>query len=401
MESLISWKCEHGEYSIRKNKMITIEEISSLDGFWQMRDKWDYLLKESGMDNIFLSFDWMLTWWRYFSKGNSLFILKIIDDGQLIGIAPLMIHKHVLFGLPVKTIFFMGTVISDRMDFILTGPKKKESILEVLGYIMKNASRWDIVDLQEMADITGNSQILRECIKALNFSAVFGTDTKSFYISFRDVDKRNFSKSFFSRNIRMRLRAASNRAKRDMASEFEFKRFLNPDNNGVSLEDLLAEMERIEKASWKGKGCVGVFLNPRTRIFHREIIKNYFKKGMIDISFLSINGRNIAYQYNYFCNARLYGYSTAYDSRYSRLSPGLVLQIYILENSCQSMIEEVDCLRGEEEWKSRLTSDYKIHARTRIFNKTARSEFLFILQSLIFPHLKKAKEHILRLKQVL
>jgi hypothetical protein len=68
-----------------------------------------------------------------------------------------------------------------------------------------------------------------------------------------------------------------------------------------------------------------------------------------------------------------------------------VLQIYVLQSCYESAINEVDFLRGEENWKSRLTSDYKIHARTRIFNRTMYSKFLFILQSYILPYLRNKK----------
>ncbi|HAZ09628.1 MAG TPA: hypothetical protein DCY56_00770 [Candidatus Omnitrophica bacterium] len=370
--------------------MITIEEIFNLDGLKQMEDNWGYLLKESGVDNIFLSFDWILTWWRCFSRGNSLFVLKIMDKDQLIGIAPLMIRRHTFFGLPVRTIYFIGTVVSDRMDFILTGPKKKESILAVLNYIMKNSSRWDFVDLQEMSDTTGNFHILRECIKELNLPAMSGIDERSFYIAFRNIDKGKFLKTF-SKNIQRQFKNVKNRVSKEMDSEFEFKRFVNTNGNGISPEELVSEIERIEKASWKGKACSGLFSEASTKFFHNEIIKGYFKKGLVDISFLSIKGRNIAYQYNYSYNARLYNYSVAYDTKYSRFSPGLVLQIHVLESCCDSIIDEFDFLREEAEYKNRLTSDYKIHARTRIFNGAVYSKFLFILQSCILPYLKNKK----------
>jgi lipid II:glycine glycyltransferase (peptidoglycan interpeptide bridge formation enzyme) len=276
------------------------------------------------------------------------------------------------------------------MDFILTGSKKKEAILAALNYIMENSSRWDSVDLQEMPDTTGNFFILREYIKGLNLSAISGIDKKSFCISFRNINKGEFLK-IFSKHIRRQFKNAKEKVIREINSEFAFKRFANTNGNETSLEGLVSEIERIEKASWKGKACSGLFSEASTKIFHNEIIKGYFKKGLIDISFLSIKNRNVAYQYNYFYNTRLYNYSAAYDTKYSRFSPGFVLQIYVLQSCYESAINEVDFLRGEENWKSRLTSDYKIHARTRIFNRTMYSKFLFILQSYILPYLRNKK----------
>lgn len=370
--------------------MITIEETLNLEALKQMEDEWLALFRQSGIDNIFLDFDWIITWWRYFSKDNSLFVLKIMEGNKLIGIAPLMIRRRVFLGFTVRSILFIGTDISDRMDFILTGSGRKEAIMAVLNHIMKSSFRWDFMDLQEMSEATGNFKIFRECVKELKLPVILGIDAKSFYVPLRGADRDKFLKNV-SRDSKNRLKNIQNRLKADMDIEFGFKRYVNTNCSGISPEDLAFEIERIENSSWKGRVCSGLFSEKSSKNFHNEIIKSCFKKGLLDISFLSVKGRNIAYQFNYSHNARLYNYSAAFDARYSVFSPGLLLQNYVLESCCDSGMDEFDFLRGEEEWKNRITSNYKIHARTRIYKKSMYSKFLFIVRSCIMPKLKNKK----------
>lgn len=353
---------------------LAIQEISTLDGFKDIEKEWNTLLEKSKLNNFFLTFEWLSTWWKYFPMNSKLFILKVMYKDQLIGIAPLIIRQERLRGLAVNTVLFMGTKISDRMDFILTR-YKKESLLAVLKYLIKNSSRWDYMDLQQISKGTGNFYVLQECIKELRLPAIFGPEFKVFYASLRG-NRKDFMKTL-SKNTRKQLRKAENRANK-IQSPFTFKRFINKADTAPCTEDLLSEMERIEDISWQGQSRLGIFSETNSRLFHHEIIKSYIKKGLIDISVLAANGKNIAYTYNYYYGNRIYSYNLAYDSQYRRLSPGIVLMTYNLKDSFNYKIDEFDFLRGEEQWKRSLTSNYEIHARTKIFNNRAYSRFLYM-----------------------
>ncbi|MFA4991649.1 MAG: GNAT family N-acetyltransferase [Candidatus Omnitrophota bacterium] len=354
--------------------MIRIEEISTLAGFKDMEAEWGSLLGESGSTDLFLTFDWLFTWWKHFSAKNTLFILRITEGGVLVGIAPLMIRRYKLSGFPVRGVFFMGFPVSDRMDFILKGPDKAGYISAILKYLKANARRWDLADFQEMPGPSGNFRVLRERAGVLGFPAIHGDDKKSFYLSFRGT-RDDFLKSL-SGNTLQHLRKASRRLRKKDPG-FQCRRFIGALDGKMNPGELVSEMERIEGLSWKGGRGTGIFSRADTRGFHADIINNYFGKGLLDISFLRVNGANIAYQYNYLSGSRIYNYSIAYDRRYGDLSPGFALYINILEDSFGRGIDEFDFLRGDEGFKKSLASDYRIHARTRMFNHSPYSKFLF------------------------
>ena len=108
-----------------KTDMIKITEISEYKKFMDCKPEWENLLSRSRADNVFLTHDWIAGCIKYFYAGDRLLILNIFDGADLTGIAPLVIKKGGYFGLPIRTVSFIGTSISDRMDFILAGDKKE------------------------------------------------------------------------------------------------------------------------------------------------------------------------------------------------------------------------------------------------------------------------------------
>src|SRR3989338_1398324 len=103
--------------------MLKISRISNYNEFKIYSERWQDILSRSKISNVFLTYDWIGACIKHFHEHDRLLILNVFDNERLVGIAPLMIKKYKWFGLPVKTVFFIGTSISDRMDFILDGNK--------------------------------------------------------------------------------------------------------------------------------------------------------------------------------------------------------------------------------------------------------------------------------------
>src|SRR5574341_2578494 len=93
---------------------------------------WEDLLARTPAANIFLTVDWLHTWWRHYGGARRLCILAACEGKELVGLAPLMIEDCRLLGLPVfRRLAFLGTGISDRLDMLLT-PGLERAILEAM-----------------------------------------------------------------------------------------------------------------------------------------------------------------------------------------------------------------------------------------------------------------------------
>lgn len=66
----------------------TVERIANVSEFLALRDEWSELLRASDSDSLFLTWEWLYTWWRHLAEDRQLSILLVRRSGQLIGLAP-------------------------------------------------------------------------------------------------------------------------------------------------------------------------------------------------------------------------------------------------------------------------------------------------------------------------
>ena len=362
--------------------MLRISKISNYNEFKELKGAWGDLLSRAKIDNIFLTHDWVDAYIKHFCENQKLLILNIFKDGELIGLAPMMIRRYKYFGFPVRSICFIGTAISDRMDFILN-ENKKEGINLILDYIMTIKDEWDSVDFQEIAKDTGTFEIVKEWLAKKSVINIQGPFERSFFIELngnKDILSSKFSKKLYRKLKKIDDKWGS--------LNFDFKRYLGKD---CKIRKVFSEINMLESRSWKSKKAA-IFSRQNTKSFHREIFDRFSKNKWLDLSILNLSDKPIAYIYNYYYKGRLYNYNTAFDRRYSRFSPGTVLLFWILSDSFKDNISEFDFGRGEDQWKTRITQKSITHTRVRLFKNTFYSRFIYYLQSKFVPYAKKIRK---------
>src|SRR5262249_53466234 len=74
----------------RAARDVAVDLVNHVDRFTDLRGEWTDLVRQSGANNPFLSWDWLHAWWVHLGGACRLQILTARDDdGCLIGIAPL------------------------------------------------------------------------------------------------------------------------------------------------------------------------------------------------------------------------------------------------------------------------------------------------------------------------
>ena len=362
--------------------MLKLKKVSNYEEFKDYKYAWQKLLSESNVSNVFLTYDWIDSCIKNFCKFEDLLILNIFEDENLTGIAPLMIKKYRYFGLPVRAVCFIGTQISDRMDFIIRG-NKDEYLSMILDYLASVKEKWDFIDLQEIAEYTGTMDAMARCVKKTGLLNIAGPLKKSFFIEFSKNKDEIYNK--FSKKYRAKLR---NINARKPGLNFEIERHMGSCADKGKVFTVISE---IEKNSWKGNKRGTLFSEQRHINFHKDIFERFSNNNWLDVSILILNKKPAAYMYSYFYEGRSYIYSIAYDERFSDISPGTVLMFWVLKDSVFRDIVEFDFARGEGSWKSRFTEMSREHNRVRIFKPGAYSGFLYILQSKIMPYMKSQR----------
>src|SRR5713226_4859505 len=88
-----------------------------MEGVATLRDKWQPLLNQSRPNHVFMTWEWLFTWWKHFGRGQELFVLAVEDKGEVIGILPLMLSVHNdEYARKIRYLRFIGDQMGDWMD---------------------------------------------------------------------------------------------------------------------------------------------------------------------------------------------------------------------------------------------------------------------------------------------
>src|SRR6267143_2919811 len=108
-----------------------IEQIEDSGGFEKLREEWTDLLHGSASNCLFLTWEWLYTWWKHLSEGRKLLITAVRCSRELVAIAPLALRPPQPARLvPFHALEFLGmeSVGSDYLDVIVRRAKEQEAL---------------------------------------------------------------------------------------------------------------------------------------------------------------------------------------------------------------------------------------------------------------------------------
>ena len=131
--------------------MFKIKQIINQNSFLKLKEDWNFLLKNSGNRNIFLTWEWLYNWWNYYNEGQKLFILVIELNNKIVGIAPFYLKYEKIFGIKIQALRFLGDVevCSEQLDLITHPDYLNEIYTAVLEYLHKFKNEWDYLFLTD------------------------------------------------------------------------------------------------------------------------------------------------------------------------------------------------------------------------------------------------------------
>ncbi len=312
-------------------------------GFEKLRGEWNALLRRSDTDTIFLTHEWQSTWWRFFAPGRDLFLLALRERGELVGIAPFY-RQRLPEGQAVIQLIG-GTEISDYLNLIALPGYHEQVYQAIFEFLCSEIVDWEAIDLHCLPTAVSHYELLREVTARQGLAIQRRVEdvcpviplpaTWDEYLSMLDKKQRH--------ELRRKMRRAEREADihwymtsdphsltKDMEDFFDLHRKSSPDK-----EDFMSETEMQH--------------------FFHEAARFALDRGWLELSFLLINGEKAASMLCFAYNNRTLVYNSGYDpQRFARLSPGIVLLAYHIQDSIAKGRAAFDFLRGDEAYKYRF-----------------------------------------------
>ncbi len=315
------------------------EEFESLSGVW------DSLLQESVDDNsIYLTHEWLSTWWKHFGEGKRLNVLLLEKEQRVIGIVPLMKSEYRI-GL-VKSCL-LETIGSVNCNYVgLIPPEnREEAVAAFMAYLEEELDNSGLV--LRLTLVPEDSKFL-EMLRSHH--AQFSKDlvvqervmTLAPYISLPTTWDEYYRS--LGRRMRKALRLAMRSLERAHSVEFQVC-------TAETLEESLSKFFDLHQRRWQSVNVSGIFSEPKMREFYRDIGIQFLERKWLHFSCLTADDEMVAAEYGFVHNGKFYGATIARDIRYSKYSVGHLHYIFLIKAAIENGLQEFDFLRGDEPYK--------------------------------------------------
>lgn len=303
---------------------IALEDFSSLER------NWEELVLACSESHIFFTPQWQKAWWQQFGGGKELLLLSMRQDGELVGIAPLMRH-----GESISLIG--GSDVCDYMDFIASPGQERACLALLLDYL--ESMSWHYIDLQSLLPHSIALNHLAPLAREKDYSVEITKEDVSPQVILPRSWEDYFSqlKGKDRHELRRKLRRLS-----------QVKSHFYVVENGERLHQDLEDFFRLFE---QGKGEKEEFMTDQMRGFFEAMASSAAAKGYLRLAFLEVEGQRVASAIYFDCWDHFHLYNSGYDPGYASLSVGLLCKVFCLKEGILEGKRRFDFLRGAEAYK--------------------------------------------------
>lgn len=306
--------------------------VESIDALEPVRAAWDALLTDA---QLFLSPTWVLTWLRVTGAAPCVVVVRDGAD-RLLGLLPLTRDGN--------TARFCGRELgADHLDVVAV-PERGEAVARAaLDALAAHGIRR--VQLHHVSEDGALRRVLHDPARAHAFTEYRSTVA---YYARREGDFETYLAARYSRNARNRFRRT-------------LKRFEAREGAAVELitspEEAEGLLERVFAVHGASLDEASTFTTDAQRAFHAQLIPALAEEGRLFATALRAEGRDLAVEYGFRFQGRLYGYQAGMAPDDETPSPGtLLLYLTLRDQLFGTDACEYDFLDGDEAYKERWRS---------------------------------------------
>ncbi len=318
-----------------------VETIVDMAGFAALGNEWGRLLAASPSDNLFLTWEWLHTWWTHLAGRRRLAILAVRRGKELVAIAPFASKGASLLG--VSTLEFLGTgrVGSDYLDVIVRGGAEGDVVPSLARHLARRGSSLDMKQVRMPGSAAGD--LARE----LRRSGCPVRATRTHRCPVIDLGGRSWETYLGSLGSEHRYGFQRKLRKLEAQHDLRFERVCSEDRR----RELLPVLFELHRLRWNERGGSDGLDGPGIRGFHEDLSALALQRGWLRLFVLWLGGSPAAALYGFRYGRIFYFYQSGLDPRFGKLSVGLVAMGLAIRSAIDEGAAEFDLLHGEEAYK--------------------------------------------------
>jgi CelD/BcsL family acetyltransferase involved in cellulose biosynthesis len=347
--------------------------------------EWESLLARSASDTIFLSPEWVRSWWSAYHAGRDLVALRIDDDRELVGLA-LMYRKdeEILQGLRQPALAFVGdgSADSDYMDWISARGREGDVVRAVLDHLTARTPKWDLLVLREIPD---SSPHLRP-LEALLGERGWTLQTEQVPCARVSLPR---TWDDYLRMLKPRMRTKVRSVLRDFEGkpEAHFDRCTDL----ADIEPRLASLYELHNRRWDMEGKRGIFHAEDKRTFYSLLSPRLLARDRLRFYSLGVGGRYVAHQYCFEYGNRMFLLQEGLDPEWFEHGAGNALRAHVFRDCVERGLDVYDFLAGVTQHKSSWGAEVVHSVRLIAGPPSIRNRIAFTAR-----HAREAAKRLLR-----
>jgi len=334
-----------------------------------LKEEWQSLVDRCTPNYVFMTWQWLFTWWSHFGQDRELFVLVVRDQAELIGIIPLALFAHRgRLAFKVRYLHFLGYRSgkrwTDYMDIIAV--RKEEVIEAVFEHLRKCQHLWYIMDLWDVLEDSDTIEIVSRAAGRVGFPLSTSETDKALYLR-ADSDWGTFYRT------RAKDRREFERRMRRLQEKGDLRVVRADASNMTGFVDSIFE---LYGRRWNQ--------SPGSLVEHRNFFHHLLQAVPQDwpqCTALRLDGKPIAAQISLRYGLKLYHLMTAYDSGFADFSPGRIHFRNLVED-CFLDARVLECYfgRGAEAYKYEWATGELSVRRLHLSNAYASSKIGKVLR---------------------
>jgi len=323
---------------------VDIVEIRDAEQLAAMAGEWNDLLRRTANNHVFLTHEWITTWWEVYGAESELLVLLAREDGNVIGIAPLYITQagRAKF-CPRTEVRFLGghPIPADFVDFIIPEDRKSDILPVFLDYLSANAA-WHMLVLKSLNADTAHLDVFRAWCERSGARMCACQEHPCPVLdvpgTMDDVLKNMDRK--FRKNVK------NGSVKRlEEAHEVQFM----PNAPEGRVDEYVDTLGRLHMDRWATVDVEGQFTDERT-VFYRRLAHVMQERGWLRLSALDVDGQVVTMLYGIAYGEAFYALQLGCGPEGRDLRAGNVIFYKVLETLAGNATV-FHFLRGEETYK--------------------------------------------------
>ncbi len=327
-----------------------VEVIDNAQRFADMGREWTQLLNQSAWKHLFLTHEFLYTWWKHLAASASLRIFCVRRGPNLVASMPLMLTRTRLAKCPVRRLESIGSGWGYGGAIFNQGGT---DCLQQLVSAVAATDHWHVFQLSKLHDPPQHlPDRLYEAFPPDRF--VHETiRTAVPYISLQMTWEQYLAErsARFRRNIR-------NRTKRlHRMGRPTFVHVVSGESPPLDQVQIMEYLGTIAGRSWKAKAGKAINSEPKIFRYYSELVQKLYETGALDVCILFVDKRPAAYVLGAVYNREFVEIDICYDDAFASCSPGKLARNHVLECYGNRGLDRYDLIEDYDH-KRELTSRF-------------------------------------------